>query len=302
MTITAILLLAVSSLLHAVWNFISKNNSPSSAFFLVANIFGSLIFIPVVIIFLQEYLTFPLRVWGLVLAAGLFQAIYFSSLAGAYRNGNISLAYPLVRASTVLIVTAVTFLLDQGEKLSCQCLMGVVLVFGGCLLVPMERFSKFSFKNYLNVTCGLALIAAAGSAGYSIVDDESLRTLLHGMVKGKYSIFITMLYAFVEALATVLWLAIFVVLNRNRRREFVIVCKKNKQAAFFAGTGVYVTYTLVLISMLWVDNVSYVVGFRQMSIPVGAFLGVILLKEPLEKPKIFGILILLSGLMFMGTG
>ena len=45
------------------------------------------------------------------------------------------------------------------------------------------------------------------------------------------------------------------------------------------------TYGLVLASMAHVTNVSYAAAFRQLSIPLGAFLGIWLQKEPSPPPS-----------------
>ncbi len=188
MTGVAILLLCFSSVLHASWNFISKSNSPSAAFLLVANTVDCVILVPVAVVFGVEYAAFPSSVWMLIIITGLFQALYYASLAGAYRSGDMSLAYPLARSSPVIVVTVVTFILGEGDTISLQCVVGI-----------------------------------------------------------------------------------------------------------------YLTYTLVLISMSWAKNVSYVVGFRQLSIPIGVMMGVFLLREPLYRPKAFGVVILLIGLVLIAV-
>ncbi|MCY3759412.1 MAG: drug/metabolite transporter, partial [Acidobacteria bacterium] len=59
---------------------------------------------------------------------------------------------------------------------------------------------------------------------------------------------------------------------------------------------------LILAAMTWSHNVSYVVAFRQISIPLGALLGIFWLKEPLPLPKAIGLLILLIGLILVAVG
>jgi uncharacterized membrane protein len=51
-----------------------------------------------------------------------------------------------------------------------------------------------------------------------------------------------------------------------------------------------------------VTNVSYVVAFRQLSIPLGAFVGVFVLKEPRYRPKLVGVLVMFAGLVLVGAG
>ena len=54
--------------------------------------------------------------------------------------------------------------------------------------------------------------------------------------------------------------------------------------------------------MGFVTNVSYVVAFRQISIPLGALVGVFALKEPRYRPKFAGVLIMFAGLILVGIG
>jgi len=72
--------------------------------------------------------------------------------------------------------------------------------------------------------------------------------------------------------------------------------------ALLVGVGIYLAYTLVLISMAFVAEVSYVVAFRQLSIPLGTLLGVVLLGEPGHVPKSVGVAVTFAGLVLVGTG
>ncbi len=73
-----------------------------------------------------------------------------------------------------------------------------------------------------------------------------------------------------------------------------------KRSAALTGIGIYVTYGLVLASMNFVSNVSYVAAFRQLSIPIGALLGMAFLKEPPYRPKIIGLAVIFAGLVLAG--
>jgi uncharacterized membrane protein len=54
--------------------------------------------------------------------------------------------------------------------------------------------------------------------------------------------------------------------------------------------------------MNYVTNVSYVAAFRQLSIPLGALFGMVLLNEPRYVPKIIGVVIIFLGLTLVGIG
>jgi uncharacterized membrane protein len=60
------------------------------------------------------------------------------------------------------------------------------------------------------------------------------------------------------------------------------------------------SYTLVLIAMMLATNVSYIAAFRQLSIPLGAILGIILFKETATRPKFTGIIFIFLGLLIVG--
>ena len=49
--------------------------------------------------------------------------------------------------------------------------------------------------------------------------------------------------------------------------------------------------------MNYVTNINYVAAFRQLSIPLGAILGMSLLKEPRPPPKLVGVALIFKGLV-----
>lgn len=303
MTPTAVVLLIISAGLHAGWNLITKRNHPTASFFLVANTVGGLLLVPVVALHGKALPDIPASVWWLLAVTGCFMALYYASLAGAYRSGDISVAYPLARSSPVIVVTVITLLLGRGHQVSGQCVFGILLVVAGCFLIPMRRFSDFRLSNYLNPTCGLALLAAVGTSGYSIADDEALRQLRTAPALAAVgNIPLTLVYACLEACSASLWLVLFIAPRRQGRATFRQVLRASKKQASLAGGMIYLTYGMVLVSLAFVSNVSYVVAFRQLSIPLGTLLGIAVLKEPRYLPKLVGVSIMFAGLVLVGSG
>ncbi|MFC1461904.1 EamA family transporter [Verrucomicrobiota bacterium] len=302
MSLTAIVLIIISAVMHAGWNLLSKRTYPSASFFLAANIAAFILLSPVLVLYAQALPGFPPRVWALVAGTGCFMSVYYTSLAGAYRSGDMSVAYPLARSSPVIVVTIVTLILGRGSQVSAQCVFGIVLVVGGCLLVPMKRITDLRVANYLNATCCLALVAAFGTAGYSILDDEALRQLRNAPELCLGTTQITLVYACLEALSASLWLGFFVAVRRKGRRDFLEVIRRSKLQAVLTGAAIYLTYAIVLISLAYVRNVSYVVAFRQLSIPLGTAFGIFILREPPYIPKLAGVTVMLVGLVLIGMG
>ena len=298
----AIGLIVVSAFLHAAWNFHGKSRNPSAAFFLVATAFGALCLAPILLFFLEELATIPVKVWCLLVLTGFFLAVYYTGLATAYRIGDMSLAYPLARSMPVVFATVVTLAFSLGGRIGPMAMAGFLLVVVGCLTLPMKRLGALRLKDYLNGCCLLALLAAAGTAGYSITDDHALRLLRDLPEQPLTEVTAPLMYILLEGLISSIWLAIFLVGFRNQRRQIADVMRHSKASAVLMGLMIWTSYALVLAAMAFASNVSYIVAFRQLSIPIGAMLGIVLLKEPCPKPKVIGLSLMLIGLVLVATG
>ena len=302
MTLIAVVLITVSAILHAGWNTISKRSHPTPAFFFIALVIGLFLFSPILIINFREILIFPAQVWLLLAMAGLCEAIYFVSLSAAYRSGDMSIAYPLARSAPVIIVTLVSFLLGQGGQISNQCIAGIIFIFGGSIVLPMHHFTDFRLKNYFNLTCFFALCTALGTAGYSMIDFRALQLLRETPEIGLGTVGIGISYVSIEFCIAAFWLALFTVTHKSGRNDLRQVFQTSLRPVVLTGVSFLVPYSLVLISMAHVSNVSYVVAFRQLSIPLGVIFGLIFLKEPRFYPKFMGTFIIFIGLVFVAIG
>lgn len=302
MSLTAVVLLVIAAFTHAGWNFISKRQHPTLAFYLVANTIGVFGVLPILPWYWSKIPLIPQSVWIFVIMSGFFLAAYLATLAGSYRIGDMSIAYPLARSLPVILVTVITILLGKGHEVGWWLIAGIILVMAGCLMLPIKVFRDFRFQDYLNLCCLLAVLAAIGIAGYTIVDDEALRRLRELPGRPFHPVDATLVYMVLEAISTSLWVGIFILFSFQERSNLVEVLQSFKGSAALTGFGIYLTYGLVLLSMNYVTNVSYVAAFRQLSIPLGAALGIVLLKEPHYMPKVIGVSIIFAGLVLVGTG
>lgn len=302
MSLTAMILLLISAFTHAGWNFIGKRQHPTAAFFFLANTAGLICLLAILPYFWNKIPLIPQSVWISILISGFFLAVYMTSLAGAYRNGDMSIAYPLARSLPVMIVTMVTIILGKGHELEWWFIGGAILVMSGCIMLPMKKLSDFSLKNYLNLCCLLSMLAAMAISGYTMVDSEALRHLRELPGKPFEPVDAALLYLLLEAASASFWTGTYVLSIASERKSLVKVFRFSKGAAVLTGIGIYLTYSLVLISMNYVRNVSYVAVFRQLSIPIGAVLGIVLLKEQRYLPKVLGVITIFVGLVLAGMG
>jgi len=134
-----------------------------------------------------------------------------------------------------------------------------------------------------------------------MIDHEALRCLRSLSGRSFGPIEATLVYIVLEAVSTSAWKAALVLIRLRERERLCQVLRTHKRSAALTGIGIYVTYGLVLASMNYVNNVSYVAAFRQLSIPLGALLGMAFLKEPPYRPKITGVAVIFAGLVLAGT-
>lgn len=297
MSFIAVALLILSALIHAWWNLISKRSLPTSGFFLIANTIGAAVCLPWVVIHWSSVFRIPAPVWALIAVTGFFQAVYLSSLAAAYRHGDLSIAYPIARSLPVVLVPLVAFGLGRGEHLSAWFLTGAALVLAGSFLVPMEGFSRLHPRILLSRSFLMAVCAALGTAGYSLVDDQALRIIREALTAGRNSLPLTMVYLFFEVLCCSAWLFLLNLSGRRKAANSVPL-----RTAAMAGVGMNLAYSLVLLAMAYARDVSYIVAFRQVSILVGAGLGILVLKEAAGRLKLTGIGLLFVGLILVSLG
>jgi drug/metabolite transporter (DMT)-like permease len=94
----------------------------------------------------------------------------------------------------------------------------------------------------------------------------------------------------------------WVVARPGERAALRRVWRAQLRDAGLAGVGIYAAYTLVLLAMAYVSNVSYVVAFRQISVPLGAVVGILALGDPPHRPKLIGVAAMFAGLVLVGLG
>jgi drug/metabolite transporter (DMT)-like permease len=293
MSLTALVLITISAFFHAFWNFYSKRSLASASFFAISALAALVCFSPFLAINFQTLVKVPSVFWVFVIATGFFEAIYLTGLAQAYRLGDMSLAYPLVRALPILLVALISVLLGRGDALSRLALVGMVLMTIGCLVLPLKRFRDWGPQFYFNRVTAWIVLSALGVTGYTLVDDAALKLLRETMDVTAS----TLVYLPLQSLTTVLFLLVYVYFVEGWQVKFNAV-----PSAVLTGLMMAVTYGIALAAFAFVKDVSYANAFRQFSIPLGALLGMWLAKEAAYPPKLLGIAIMLVGLVLIVLG
>ncbi len=303
MSLLPITLLLLSAVIHVGWNLTGKRSAASLAFYFIANLFIAIVLVLALALFdLHRGFHLPLRVWLLIAFTGIFEVLYYYSLARAYRSGEMSVAYPLVRSIPVLLVTAITVLFSLGNPVSPLALSGLALVFFGCLLVPVERPSQLKPADYVKPVMLLAFFAALGTTGYSLIDNEAMRLMRDLPETHLPAVETAFVYSVWQTVSGVILMLPLCLATSAKRAELRAVFRRDGWTAAALGFAIYFGYVLVLAAMAYAPNLSSVLAFRQASIPLGARAGVTLLKEKSYPMKFVGSFMIFAGLVLVGIG
>ena len=294
MTLSAFWLILLSIFLHVGWNLISKKSQPTAAFYLLTSVTSFLLYFPCVFFAGIDWGALGGKFWCFVFLSIASEILYFIGLFKTYRSADISLAYPMVRALPVLLVAGVTTLFGIGKPLNGAAVAGIFIVFAGCLLMPLQKFSQFSWRNYMTPVLGYMILAACGTTGYTIFDGLLIPQIL-AHTKGSHLAATGAFISLLE-LGITMGLSIYVFTVKSERESL-------KQLLFRSWTphicGICSSsaYILVVLAMPLVSNVSYVQAFRQMSLPLGVAAGIFILKEKCPPVRLAGVGAIVAGLV-----
>lgn len=299
MSLIAFALIFLSVFLHVAWNMISKSTKPSMAFYALMSATAAVIWFPFFLLSDIHLAELPWKFHALLFASVTGEVLYVLGLARAYRWSDISLVYPVVRALPVLMIAAVTIIFGLGKAPGKIALSGMVLITAGCFLMPLKKFSDFSPKRYFSSVIGFILLGAIGTTMYTIFDSSALKIVREAA--GRISIPDTLGYLFLIEFGLTAGELLVVAGNRMERALFKKMFCRTLYPVM-AGMCSSTAYALVLLAMGYVTNVSYIQAFRQMSLPIGFFAGMLILKEKGTVPKALGMLLILAGLLCVSLG
>ena len=138
MTSFALGLVLVSAVTHATWNLLAKRSGADTAFLFVVYVVGAVAYAPfaIAIVVIAMPALGPLAL-GFVAVSVLLQTVYFATLTAGYRAGDLSLVYPLARATGPLLATAGAIAIF-GERPTPTALAGALAIAVGALVLVAQ--------------------------------------------------------------------------------------------------------------------------------------------------------------------
>lgn len=285
MTATALGLILTAAVLHAFWNLLAKRAGGGPAFVWLYGTTSTLLLSPLAgaLVFVQHpRLTFL----GLsfMFASAVLHAGYFIVLQEAYREGELSVVYPVARGTGPLLST-IAAIIVLGERPSALALFGAVLVaLSVFALARPDRSSAADTKRAIM----LGLVTGVLIAGYTLCDKQAV---------GHYGV-----PPLVQQWGTSAGMsALLAPLALRRRAEIRGHVKRNLAVILAIGILVPVAYILVLTAMTFTP-VSYIAPAREVSILFATIMGTHLLSEGHAGRRVVAAVVMVFGLAALALG
>lgn len=296
MSLFAFLLIVFSAGLHATWNLLAKRSTMSVAFYAVICMTAASFWLHVQLWTPVDVPHLPKLFFVYVLGSITFDLCYCLGLVRAYRTMEMSTAYPMMRSLPLLLTAAVTSLSGWGAPLTPLALLGMGIVFVGCMMMPMKDFSSFKWKDYLSSRMFFIFLVACGTTGYTIFDNQAQHVLREAYPDLAKPV-VSMTFYSTRGICLSTLMGIAVLLFPGEKKNFAAFFKERNWMPFAAGAFASLTYITVLMAMNYVTNVSYVQVFRQLGLIFGLLGGIFILKERPSLPKFIGVALIISGLI-----
>ena len=283
MTATALVLVLLSAVAHAGWNFLLKRGHDHEAFVWWIQASITVMFLPLAIV-IAVVDPMDSRGWLYVVGTAILHAFYFVFLGRGYARGDLSQVYPIARGTGPTLVPILGVVL-LGETISAQAVVGIIAVITGIFVVYWSGRLALMFTHPLLFLREPATIYALATgmliASYSVWDKVGVSHVA------------PFLYMYLMALGTGIILTPYILGTRGLatvRAEWVA----NSRTILIVGALTFLAYGLVL-SALELSRVSYVWPTREIGIVVAVLLGSLVLKEPYKRGRIIGSCIVVLG-------
>jgi drug/metabolite transporter (DMT)-like permease len=286
-TTAALALVLAAALAHSSWNLFLKRARGGAAFMTLVALVAAVLWAPLALgQWVWQGYEFRAEHLVPIVASAAIHTAYFLLLDRGYRHGDLSVVYPLARA-TGPVLTIVAAILILGERPGALALAGAALVILGAYLLtgnPLRLFSRDRPKG-----AGFALLTGLTIALYTVVDKLAVSHYFIPPIVFDWACLATrlvMLWPLAEWRSPGSLRASWQV----DRKWIVLVSILSPLA-----------YILVLTAMVFTP-VSYVAPAREMSILFAALMGAHFLSEPDPARRLVAAALIVVGIAALALG
>src|SRR5438093_7139088 len=251
------LVVLVAAALHASWNAIIKAGSEKFADTVLVTIGAAIV--PGLLL---PWISLPATSsWPYLVASVIIHFGYFSLVVLAYKSGDLSYAYPIMRGVAPLLTALIAGLLVN-EPLTAGGKIGILLLSSGILTLTGDNWRSGQF---VFTTTGVGLMNAIVIAAYTLVDGIGIR------LAGNAGSYVSWLF-FLIALP-------FLALSLLRERQlFTDHLRSRWRTGLLGGFCTFCSYGLVLWAMIHLP-IALVAALRETSVIFGTVIAAVFLRE-----------------------
>lgn len=267
-----------SALLHASWNFIAKKYAGNYSIIYLSFCLSSVITSVLAIPHLKAVELTPMLI-TLLIASGVFHAVYGFVLTFTYKNGDISTLYPIVRGSGIAGAVILSLVILH-EVVTTSSASGVAMVVFGIAILSYRRNRKATSPKgiFLALVCGSLIMS------YTIMD-KLLVAEMHPIP----------VLAASQVISTIMFLPYVLKSRKAEMRTTLKTLMKPTVAISLIATSSY----LIILYVMQVAPVSRIVAVREASVVFGAIAGYALLKEDFSKTRLIGVVFVMLGIILV---
>lgn len=289
MNLTAVILIILSAIMHAVRNFYTKKSNDKQVFVWWYELVGVLFFLPVFLFYFSKEGIGSW--WGIAIGviSGIVHGTYWITHAKAYEHGDLSHVYPIMRAAPLLVVPFAWIFLN--EHISLVGFVGILLMVLGVYVVNMKSVTlKTVFEPIKSITyeraTQWAVVTLLLVTAYSLIDKAGVG-IVHPIV---FTYYFTV-FGFV-------FFSFFVFAKKCGLMMHEV--GENKKTILLNGFLGVSGYALSLIA-LTMAHVSYVTGLRQTSVLFAVLMGGQLLQERYRAIRFTAAILMVVGAVLISV-
>jgi len=290
MTLAAFTLIFISAVMHALWNLLVKKSGEKTVFIWWMFVASGTLF-TLVLMILPVPITLPDGVTSLSIAGGSVCFVLYHLFNGrAYREGDLSMIYPLSQSSMVYVPIWGVLILH--ERLSLMGFCGILLVILGALSVQMRHLSLAELiRPFRNLNLPAVRYALAAGFVYSF------GSLTEKIGVSRYS---PLLFTFF--IVILMWLIMTANLLRAKYRPLIMEEARRSWRLILLSGPIMMTSFLTFRYGLSMAPMSYAVPVRQVSILIGVLIGILFLGESFGRARVTGAVMIVAGAALIKLG
>ncbi len=288
MSYTALTLIVLAAFIHATWNLLAKRAAHAGpTFVFVYTLIATVAYLPWTIwLILHDAVTWSLPVVICIALSGALHLAYSLFLQRGYQVADLSVVYPIARGTGPMLSTIGAFLI-LGEKPSAHGIAGLFAIVAGIILISTQGDLKKFRQPAARRGVRWGGVTGGTIAGYTVVDAYGVKMLaIHPVVLD-----------WCANAARVVMLLPWVLNNRHLVAERM---RNHWWLAVAVGLLSPLSYILVLTALRIGAPLSLAAPAREMSMMVGALMGLFILREKVGPGRLLGCAILIAGVILLG--